>query len=169
MWEWIGSGFASTGAASTSNVIEEAALPFDKRRNGLVLGMGAASFVVERKSSADERGVQPIAELLGATTANSAYHGTRLDVEHVATTVDNFVGEMENKWGLDRHAIAKTRSSIRTKPTRLLAEEAHKARSKHFDKPLEKAPIRWSLLTPKDSLATQWVLELKMRACSMVC
>ena len=107
MWEWIGSGFASTGAASTSNVIEEAALPFDKRRNGLVLGMGAASFVVERKSSADERGVQPIAELLGATTANSAYHGTRLDVEHVATTVDNFVGEMENKWGLDRHAIAK--------------------------------------------------------------
>ncbi|MEC7112084.1 MAG: phosphopantetheine-binding protein, partial [Candidatus Thermoplasmatota archaeon] len=89
------------------NVIEEAALPFDKRRNGLVLGMGAASFVVERKSSADERGVQPIAELLGATTANSAYHGTRLDVEHVATTVDNFVGEMENKWGLDRHAIAK--------------------------------------------------------------
>ncbi|MGB0173457.1 MAG: beta-ketoacyl synthase N-terminal-like domain-containing protein [Candidatus Poseidoniaceae archaeon] len=107
MWEWIGSGFASTGAASTSNVIEEAALPFDKRRNGLVLGMGAASFVVERKSSADERGVQPIAELLGATTANSAYHGTRLDVEHVATTVDNFVGEMEKKWGLDRHAIAK--------------------------------------------------------------
>ena len=108
LWEWIGSGFASTGAASTSNVIEEAALPFDKRRNGLVLGMGAASFVVERKSSADERGVQPIAELLGATTANSAYHGTRLDVEHVATTVDNFVGEMENKWGLDRHAIAKS-------------------------------------------------------------
>ena len=66
LWEWIGSGFASTGAASTSNNIEEAALPFDKRRNGLVLGMGAASFVVERKSSADERGVQPIAELLGA-------------------------------------------------------------------------------------------------------
>ena len=107
LWEWIGSGFASTGAASTSNVVEEAALPFDKRRNGLVLGMGTASFVVERKSSADERGVQPIAELLGAKTANSAYHGTRLDVDHVAKTVDNFVGEMENRWGLDRHDIAK--------------------------------------------------------------
>ena len=107
LWEWIGSGFASTGAASTSNVVEEAALPFDKRRNGLVLGMGAASFVVERKSSADERGVQPIAELLGAKTANSAYHGTRLDVDHVAKTVDNFFGEMENRWGLDRHDVAK--------------------------------------------------------------
>ena len=107
LWEWIGSGFASTGAASTSNIVEEAALPFDKRRNGLVLGMGAASFVVERKSSADERGVQPIAELLGAKTANSAYHGTRLDVEHVASTVDEFVGEMELRWGFDRHNIAK--------------------------------------------------------------
>ena len=107
LWEWIGSGFASTGAASTSNIVEEAALPFDKRRNGLVLGMGAASFVVERKSSADERGVQPIAELLGAKTANSAYHGTRLDVEHVAKTVDDFMGEMEGRWNLNRHSIAK--------------------------------------------------------------
>ena len=107
LWEWIGSGFASTGAASTSNIVEEAALPFDKRRNGLVLGMGAASFVVERKSSADERGVQPIAELLGAKTANSAYHGTRLDVEHVAKTVDDFMGEMERRWNLNRHSIAK--------------------------------------------------------------
>ena len=107
LWEWIGSGFASTGAASTSNVVEEAALPFDKRRNGLVLGMGAASFVVERKSSADERGVQPIAELLGAKTANSAYHGTRLDVDHVAKTVDEFIEEMESRWNLDRHELAK--------------------------------------------------------------
>ena len=106
LWEWMASGFASSGAASTSNIVEEAALPFDKRRNGMVMGMGAASFVVERKSSADERGVQPIAELLGAKTANSAYHGTRLDVEHVAKTVNEFIGEMETRWGLDRHAIA---------------------------------------------------------------
>ena len=107
LWEWIGSGFAASGAASTSNVVEEAALPFDKRRNGLVLGMGAAAFVVERKSEAEQRGVQPIAELLGAKTANSAYHGTRLDVEHVAETVDSFVEEMEQKWGLNRHQMAK--------------------------------------------------------------
>ena len=106
MWEWIGGGFAASGAAATNNVVEETALPFDRRRNGLILGMGAAAFVVERNSEAAERGVQPIAELLGATTANSAFHGTRLDVEHVAETVDNFVTEMEERWGLDRHEIA---------------------------------------------------------------
>ena len=99
-------GFAASGAAATGNVVEEAALPFDRRRNGLVLGMGAAAFVVERHSEAKQRGVQPIAELLGTHTANSAFHGTRLDVEHVAKTVNSFIGSMENQWGLDRHEIA---------------------------------------------------------------
>jgi len=106
LWEWIGSGFAASGAAATSNIIEEAALPFDRRRNGLVLGMGAAAFVVERHSEAKARGVQPIAELLGTRTANSAFHGTRLDVDHVAETVDSFIGSMEHEWGIDRHEIA---------------------------------------------------------------
>ena len=106
LWEWIGSGFAASGAASTSNVIEEAALPFDARRNGLILGMGAAAFVIERKSEAAQRGVQPYAELLGAHIANSSYHGTRLDVEHVAAEVDRFVSQMEDRWGVNRKEIA---------------------------------------------------------------
>ena len=106
LWEWIGSGFAASGAASTHNVVEDTALPFDKRRNGLILGMGAAAFVVERKSEAEARGVQPMAEILGSKISNSAYHGTRLDVEHVAQTVNEFVAEMEEQWGLDRHQMA---------------------------------------------------------------
>ena len=106
LWEWMGSGFAASGAASTGDKVEESALPFDRRRNGMVLGMGAAAFVVERNSMAQERGVQPIAELLGTKISNSAYHGTRLDVEHVAQTVNQFIGTMEAKWNLDRHQIA---------------------------------------------------------------
>ena len=106
LWDWIGSGFAASGAAATSNVIEDTAIPFDKRRNGLILGMGAAAFVVERKSESDARGVQPMAELLGTKIANSAFHGTRLDVDHVAQTVDDFITEMENRWSLNRHDIA---------------------------------------------------------------
>ena len=78
LWDWIGSGFAASGAAAPSNVIEDTAIPFDKRRNGLILGMGAAAFVVERKSESDARGVQPMAELLGTKIANSAFHGTCL-------------------------------------------------------------------------------------------
>ncbi|MCS5534540.1 MAG: phosphopantetheine-binding protein, partial [Candidatus Poseidoniales archaeon] len=55
---------------------------------------------------AAERGVHPYAELLGATLATSSFHGTRLDVEHVSASVNNFVGQMENKWGLNRNNIA---------------------------------------------------------------
>ena len=106
LWEWIAGGFAASGAAATHNVVEETALPFDRRRNGLILGMGAAAFVVERHSEAQQRGVQPIAEVLGSTTANSAYHGTRLDVEHVGQVVNGFITDMERRWGLDRHAMA---------------------------------------------------------------
>ena len=85
---------------------EESALPFDRRRNGLILGMGAVAFVVERNSEAQARGVQPIAELLETRIANSAYHGTRLDVEHVAKTVDEFISTVEHNWGLNRSEIA---------------------------------------------------------------
>ncbi|MBQ70106.1 MAG: hypothetical protein CMA65_01270 [Euryarchaeota archaeon] len=106
LWEWIAGGFAASGAAATNNIVEETALPFDRRRNGLILGMGAAAFVVERHSEAKQRGVQPIAELLGSTTANSAYHGTRLDVEHVGEIVNDFISSMEQRWGLDRHEFA---------------------------------------------------------------
>ncbi|HIK77989.1 MAG TPA: acyltransferase domain-containing protein, partial [Candidatus Poseidoniales archaeon] len=106
LWEWIGAGFAASGAASTGNSVEDVALPFDARRNGLVLGMGAASFVIEKKSGAAERGVQPYAELLGTRMANSAFHGTRLDVEHVSNTMNDFIGEMESKWKLSRKDIA---------------------------------------------------------------
>ncbi len=106
LWEWIAGGFAASGAAATNNIVEETALPFDRRRNGLILGMGAAAFVVERHSEAEQRGVQPIAEFLGSTTANSAYHGTRLDVEHVGEIVNGFITDMERRWGLNRHDMA---------------------------------------------------------------
>ena len=106
LMEWIGAGFAAAGAHSMGNVIEEVAVPFDARRNGMLLGMGGAAFVIERASHASERGVIPYAELLGAHLGNSAYHPTRLDVEHVADSLDQFVGRMESEWGLDRHEVA---------------------------------------------------------------
>ena len=103
---WIGAGFLATGAAATDAEVEEAAIPFDRRRHGMLIGMGAAAIVVESEESASERGIQPICEVLATATANSAYHGTRLDVAHISETMEQLIAEAERKWGIDRSQIA---------------------------------------------------------------
>ncbi|MFN8038356.1 MAG: SDR family NAD(P)-dependent oxidoreductase [Acidimicrobiales bacterium] len=103
---WIGAGFLASGAAATDEVVEEAALPFDQRRHGMILGMGAAALVVEAADAARERGIAPICEVLGVVTANSAFHGTRLDVDHIASVMEAVVAEAEASGHVDRHAMA---------------------------------------------------------------
>src|SRR5271166_6154052 len=105
MLGWLGSGFLASGAAATDEVVEEAALPFDRRRHGMILGMGAAGIVVESAASARERGLTPICEVLGSVTANSAFHGTRLDVEHIGSVMEQVVGQAEAR-GVRRREIA---------------------------------------------------------------
>ncbi|MDH3500283.1 MAG: SDR family NAD(P)-dependent oxidoreductase, partial [Acidimicrobiia bacterium] len=106
MLQWIGSGFLAMGAAATDELVEDAALPFDRRRHGLILGMGAAAIVVEHPDSVAARGIQPIAEVLSANTANSAYHGSRLDPSHIRHVMEDLVAIAEQRWGINRHAIA---------------------------------------------------------------
>ena len=105
MLGWLGSGFLASGAAATDEVVEEAALPFDRRRHGMILGMGAAGIVVESAESARERGLTPICEVLGSVTANSAFHGTRLDVEHIGSVMEQVVAQAEAR-GVRRREIA---------------------------------------------------------------
>ncbi|HEY2985402.1 MAG TPA: acyltransferase domain-containing protein, partial [Jatrophihabitantaceae bacterium] len=102
---WIGSGFLASGAAATDDAVEDAAIPFDRRRHGMIVGMGAAAIVVESADAARERGVQPICEVLGAVTANSAFHGTRLDVEHVSQVMEQVLRQVESR-GIDRQVMA---------------------------------------------------------------
>ncbi|OQY87182.1 MAG: beta-ketoacyl synthase [Chloroflexi bacterium UTCFX4] len=106
LMEWVGAGFLATGAAATDDRVEEAALPFDKRRHGTLLGMGACALVVESQDAAQERGMRGIVELLASETANSAYHGTRLDVNHIALVMNHLVSAAERRFGLNRYAIA---------------------------------------------------------------
>jgi acyl transferase domain-containing protein/acyl carrier protein/NAD(P)-dependent dehydrogenase (short-subunit alcohol dehydrogenase family) len=104
--EWFGAGFLASGAAATDEVVEEAATPFDRRRHGLIVGMGAAGLVVESTEAARERGIQPICEVLSTVTANSAFHGTRLDVQHIGQMMENLVSNAEKLHGISRQQIA---------------------------------------------------------------
>jgi acyl transferase domain-containing protein/NAD(P)-dependent dehydrogenase (short-subunit alcohol dehydrogenase family)/acyl carrier protein len=103
---WMGAGFLASGAAATDDVVEKAAVPFDRRRHGMIIGMGAAGLVVESAESARERGLQPICEVLSAVTANSAFHGTRLDVQHISQVMEDLVSKAEVATGIQRHEIA---------------------------------------------------------------
>ncbi|MEZ4336079.1 MAG: SDR family NAD(P)-dependent oxidoreductase [Sandaracinaceae bacterium] len=105
--EWIGAGFLASGAAATDGVVEEAALPFDRRRHGLILGMGASGVLVESEDSVRERAIRPICEVLGTAVANSAFHGSRLDVSHIGAVMEGLVRDVEARHGLDRHRMAK--------------------------------------------------------------
>jgi acyl transferase domain-containing protein/NAD(P)-dependent dehydrogenase (short-subunit alcohol dehydrogenase family)/acyl carrier protein len=104
--EWHGAGFLASGAAATDEAVEDAAIPFDRRRHGLIIGMGGAAMVLESLESARERGIQPICEVLASLIANSAFHGTRLDVGHICQVMEKLISEAEAQWGLDRHEIA---------------------------------------------------------------
>lgn len=50
--------------------------PFDKNRDGLVMGEGAGVLVLERESSAKARGANILAELAGYAATADAYHVT---------------------------------------------------------------------------------------------
>ena len=106
LMEWVGAGFLAVGAATTHDRVDEAALPFDRRRHGTILGMGACGLVVESEDAIRERGMRGIVELLSTETSNSAFHGTRLDVSHISQIMNSLVTAAERRFGLNRYAMA---------------------------------------------------------------
>ncbi|MBI4656969.1 MAG: acyltransferase domain-containing protein, partial [Elusimicrobia bacterium] len=104
--EWTMPGFVASGTATTKDKISEAALPFDRRRHGLIVGSGAVGMVIEDETLIKARGMKPLARLLLSDAANSAYHVTRLDTAHVAQVMSNFLAKIERIYGLDRRNFA---------------------------------------------------------------
>jgi act minimal PKS ketosynthase (KS/KS alpha) len=60
---------------------EHASRPYDRTRNGFVLGEGAAGFVVEELESARRRGAHIYAEIVGYASRCNAHHMTGLRVD----------------------------------------------------------------------------------------
>ncbi len=123
--DWMGAGFLASGAAATDEVVAEAAIPFDRRRHGMIIGMGAAALVVESAEAARERGIQPICEVLSTVTANSAFHGTRLDVQHIGQMMEDLVAKAEARSGI---RVSRSRRRQFSFPTKLTPPHAAAAR-----------------------------------------
>jgi 3-oxoacyl-[acyl-carrier-protein] synthase II len=80
-------GFAAMRALSTRNDDPTAASrPFDRDRDGFVIGEGAAVLVLETLARARERGAQPLGEVVG--------YGATADANHITLPSPGGVGAM---------------------------------------------------------------------------
>lgn len=70
------SGFNALTALSKSEDPMRASIPFDKERNGFILGEGAGILILETLEHAQNRGANIIAEVVGYGATGDAYHIT---------------------------------------------------------------------------------------------
>jgi 3-oxoacyl-[acyl-carrier-protein] synthase II len=80
--------FDTLFATSTKNEAPHSTpRPFDKARDGLVVGEGAASLVLEDLEHARARGARPLAEIVGFATNSDGTHITQPDAEQQARAI----------------------------------------------------------------------------------
>jgi len=91
-------GFTTMKALNMSNDINNASIPFDKRRSGFVIAEGSGTMILEDYEHAKKRGVNIYAEV-GYSTTCDAYHITAPDesAEGIATCIRQAINDANIK------------------------------------------------------------------------
>jgi 3-oxoacyl-[acyl-carrier-protein] synthase II len=104
VYEALVGGFCAMRALSTRNDEPEAASrPFDRGRDGFVVGEGAGVLVLEALQAAEARGAEPLAELVG--------YGATADASHITLPAPGGIGAVRamrralEKAGLEPDAV----------------------------------------------------------------
>jgi 3-oxoacyl-[acyl-carrier-protein] synthase II len=69
-------GFAQAGALSRNGEPQKASRPFDRERDGFVVGEGGAALILESLDYARSRGANILAEIVGYGATSDAFHVT---------------------------------------------------------------------------------------------
>ena len=102
----LGAGFLSTGAATNEGDLYKAAIPFDGRRNGMIMGAGAVGIILETQAAVEQRGIHPICELVGTHSFNTAKHISQIDADSFSVELDRFLIRVEQENNLPRTGLA---------------------------------------------------------------
>jgi 3-oxoacyl-[acyl-carrier-protein] synthase II len=87
--DWSYKAFLATGALSPTGV----ARPFDRNRDGFVLGEGGGVLTLERRDVAERRGATILADLLGYGASTDAFHVTKPDPDGPARAIENALAD----------------------------------------------------------------------------
>ncbi len=96
-------GFDNCMALSESADKDSASIPFDKRRNGFVMGEGAGALILEEYEHAKQRGAKIYAEVCGYGSTCDAHHVTAPDPEAVGSA--KAIADAYKESGIDTERI----------------------------------------------------------------